>query len=185
MIFNLKLWLLLGIIIIAAGIGMIVQLSAYEPQSGCSNHPIDITKMLQYGEDVPSFRCTDKYGKLFDLRNYARKPMLIIFVVDNINHIKTYNDSIRYYLSKYIDKGLLPLYINSNKEQLKYNQTNFLGSSLFFENDSMQFASAFKVNYRGATIILNVDHVVVFSFIGTLSPSRIYKIIEHNQKAIF
>ncbi len=177
--------LTLTFIIIFSGIFIFVKLKTNKQCTGCSNHKIDITKMLQNGDQLHDLMIGDRFGQIFNMDDYKNKPILFSFVTDNIQNIKIYDDSIKSYLGKYIKDGLIPIYINSSHDIDRHEMQNLSNPRIFFDDDSLNFSKAFKIHKHSSSIILDKNHRVVLSSLGALLPKNLLKILEYKEKEIF
>ncbi len=151
----------------------------------CRGNQIDMTKMLQYGEEVNDIEIVDRLGQLFDLDSFRNKPVLFLFVKDDIKNIRSFNDSLRRHLGDYNERGLNTVFINigQNKEDAKISKQNDL--TVYYDTDSLSLFKSFKVFNHGSNLILNKNHRVVLSTVNVLSPIELAKIMRFKARDIF
>ena len=177
-----------GLLVLLIALTMMVLLfNRKEPEkfAGCPGNDIDITKMLQYGEQVQNIMKTDRYGQVLDLKNFHNKPLLLVFVKDNIAQIRVFDDSLHKRLNIFIAKGLNIVFINSGGFEKESPIGNHGKSAIYCDTDSMALFNAFKVYKHSSCIILNTNHKVILSTITTVTPGELEKIICYKNAEIF
>jgi len=175
------------LVLLVALIAILIIANPKEPKNfaSFSNNSVDLTKMLQYGEKVQDIRVADRDGHVFDLAALCNKPLLLVFVRDNLENIQAFNDSLHKHLRQHIAKGMSIVFINRCGDLLTSKSYEKGGATVFCDNELSSLFNAFKVNNHSSCIILNKNHKVILSTVSIVRPTDLEKIVHHKETDIF
>jgi len=149
------------------------------------NNPIDLTKMLQYGDQMGNVKVTDRYGRFFDLDAFHNQPVLLFFIKYNLPNIKALDDSLHKYLKLYFDNGLNIVYVKAGNFCEKRDSPSARGLNVYCDTDSMDLFKAFKVYNHNACIILDKEHRDILATTKMITLVELEKILRYKEPVFF
>lgn len=72
--------------------------------TSCTNDRIDMSKMLQYKERIIDTSLYDRFGKVFNMKQFDKSPILLTILRDDNDLLLNYDKNLQKKLSRYIKK---------------------------------------------------------------------------------
>jgi len=151
----------------------------------CPGDRIDMSKMLQYKETVPDIQLKDRFGKIFNLKNFNNEPILLTILRKDNDKLLNYNQNLETKLKRYIEKGLKLVYVIGGPPMSKSNKKKYKSIDIYFDKESLPIFSAFKINYHDASIILSKEHKTILASVTYLNSGDLEEIIADKEAEIF
>lgn len=145
--------------------------------SACSGEKF---KKLEIGDKAPVFSLESLDGKTFNLADHKGSPVLLRFFLTDCTYCRADTPVFNDFYTRYRDKGLQVLYIDSLGIDRKVLETFARELGILFPvapDKGGAVSAGYNVRALPQTIVLDPDHKIIAAILGGVSEAELARLL--------